>query len=243
MTGLSIPTHCITCSTEMRAGRSKPDGRTARAGLGMCTRCYSEYRRRNKDVPTQKRTDWSQEHFCTTCDKKMRKPGTTVEDTVIAGTRGCCRRCSNIRNQRARGVQPRKYVKSDEYGKWCTACFRYFRYDSNSFNKGVGLNNLIAACKRCTTIKKHGITFKQFSDMLEAQGGVCAICKTSSLDTVRGFHIDHDHACCPKTQSCGKCIRGILCGRCNPAIGLLKEDAEIIKNALIYIAKTRVDEG
>lgn len=41
--------------------------------------------------------------------------------------------------------------------------------------------------------------------------------------------IDHDH----KT---GK-IRGLLCGFCNKAIGLLKENINILRNAIHYLEK------
>ena len=33
------------------------------------------------------------------------------------------------------------------------------------------------------------------------------------------FHVDHDHSCCTGEKSCGKCVRGILCLKCNTQIG------------------------
>ena len=36
------------------------------------------------------------------------------------------------------------------------------------------------------------------------------------------FVIDHDHACCNGSRSCGQCVRGILCGRCNMSLGHLE---------------------
>ena len=40
----------------------------------------------------------------------------------------------------------------------------------------------------------------------------CQICKETSKVN---YHVDHDHSCCSGPGSCGKCVRGILCPRCN----------------------------
>src|SRR5690625_6229484 len=57
--------------------------------------------------------------------------------------------------------------------------------------------------------------------MLKEQGGICAVC---GIDPDHKWAVDHDHSCCPGTKSCGRCVRGILCDRCNTAIGTLGED-------------------
>src|SRR6266496_914731 len=60
----------------------------------------------------------------------------------------------------------------------------------------------------------------------------CDICDEELLTPTRKrmgrghalLTIDHDHDCCPGSASCGKCIRGFLCGLCNSAIGMLNND-------------------
>lgn len=50
--------------------------------------------------------------------------------------------------------------------------------------------------------------------------------------------IDHDHDCCPvppraQTRSCGKCVRGLVCFRCNTALGYIELYGEL---AYAYLA-------
>ena len=53
----------------------------------------------------------------------------------------------------------------------------------------------------------------RFRDLLISQDGVCAICRRGNL--TGPLFIDHDHVCCDKKWTCGKCVRGLLCGPCN----------------------------
>jgi hypothetical protein len=75
--------------------------------------------------------------------------------------------------------------------------------------------------------KTYGITEKDYQDMLLNQGGLCAICGTSPENRNRSLHVDHCH---DSDQ-----IRGLLCPDCNMAIGLLKDDKHILRNAIHYL--------
>ncbi|MFC5359558.1 endonuclease VII domain-containing protein [Azospirillum himalayense] len=63
--------------------------------------------------------------------------------------------------------------------------------------------------------------------MLVAQGGVCAICR---LVPEGNLHVDHSHTT--------GCVRGLLCRKCNTAIGLLQDDPQILKEAAIYLTRS-----
>jgi hypothetical protein len=73
--------------------------------------------------------------------------------------------------------------------------------------------------------QSYGITQEQYDDVLLKQGGVCAICERSPNKVV--FHVDHSH----ETGA----FRGLLCGSCNKALGMLKDDSEILIRASNYI--------
>lgn len=67
---------------------------------------------------------------------------------------------------------------------------------------------------------RFGITLEQWGELLVAQGGCCYLCtEPLDVDSRTGVHVDHDHACCRGKRSCGTCIRGLACQKCNQGIG------------------------
>ena len=93
---------------------------------------------------------------------------------------------------------------------------------------------------------KFGIGVDDYNAMLENQGYGCAICKTPfggvhmrSPDKEK--HKEHrlvvDH--CHETGR----IRGLLCRKCNTAIGLFSDDADLLGNAIDYLSGRDNDNG
>lgn len=79
-------------------------------------------------------------------------------------------------------------------------------------------------------LKRHyGVTVEEYNQLLVAQDGRCAICKTDSPGGRRNqyFHVDHDH----KTGE----IRGLLCKNCNIALGHLKDDVDLAMAVAAYL--------
>lgn len=71
--------------------------------------------------------------------------------------------------------------------------------------------------------RKFKKTQEQYDELLEAQGGVCASCFRPPSEK-RRLAWDHDHFCCPGENTCGDCIRGLLCTNCNLIIGKIELD-------------------
>jgi recombination endonuclease VII len=89
-------------------------------------------------------------------------------------------------------------------------------------------------------LERYNLTADQYAAMLEAQSGACAICKKAPDPTgrMKRLSVDHDHGCCPGDRSCGKCVRGLLCGTCNGMIGMANDDPERLYAAIRYLGNT-----
>ena len=70
--------------------------------------------------------------------------------------------------------------------------------------------------------QRYKLTLEQFNEKLKRQKFVCACCGVSSPGGMGTWHVDHDHDCCPMPETCGQCIRDLLCHRCNRDLAVLE---------------------
>lgn len=79
-----------------------------------------------------------------------------------------------------------------------------------------------------------GITQSDYDAMLAVQDSACAICRRPTEESYKGLHIDHDH-------ESGR-VRGLLCHRCNMALGLLGDSVTVLAEAIAYLDRARSSE-
>jgi hypothetical protein len=76
--------------------------------------------------------------------------------------------------------------------------------------------------------RNYGLSREEHRRLLEGQNGVCAVCK---LPSRRALCVDHCHA----TRQ----VRGLLCDKCNTALGLLGDDSDRMRAAGAYVDRAR----
>ena len=82
--------------------------------------------------------------------------------------------------------------------------------------------------------RMYGITSEIYDELLTRQNGKCKICQRH-VSEVSNKH--KKNLCVDHCHDTGK-IRGLLCDKCNRAIGLLNDDVEMLKKAIIYLSST-----
>ncbi len=86
------------------------------------------------------------------------------------------------------------------------------------------------AWSRRTGLGRYGLTQDDYDRMSAEQDGRCAICGGGPRgDSNAVLSVDHDH-------ETGK-VRGLLCGPCNKAIGLLADNPNLLRAALAYLER------
>lgn len=87
--------------------------------------------------------------------------------------------------------------------------------------------------RRANLKRNYGMTLDDYQRMLDAQQGLCAICyeretvKGGRAGGVRPLAIDHDH----QTNR----VRGLLCQRCNVALGHIRDNVLILHSMIAYL--------
>lgn len=74
----------------------------------------------------------------------------------------------------------------------------------------------------------YGLSIESYDAMHKSQNGCCKICSIVEKHAPRQIlYVDHDH----DTGA----VRGLLCGKCNTAIGLLQDSSEFTIKATTYL--------
>lgn len=152
-----------------------------------------------------------------------------------------CSECKRRRGElyrRNKGIRPHREVPilTDISGnpthRECSRCQKMLPLDEfHKHNGGTAFLNRHPYCKTCSSerhlIHKYGLTLADKTRMHQEQDGSCAICR--ELVALEDIHVDHCH-------TSGK-VRGLLCGACNKALGLLKDDPKRCMFMMRYLSE------
>lgn len=124
--------------------------------------------------------------------------------------------------------------------KICSKCKQKKHNETEFYRRSKEAGGQREAC--CKTCKKeiykrdrkwghkkerYSISKNQFEKLLAEQNNACAICRVPVKNLNRMICIDHCH-------TSGK-LRGLLCHNCNSGIGLLKDNIQILEQAIQYL--------
>lgn len=123
-------------------------------------------------------------------------------------------------------------VKDVKRNNTCKDCHRQYRKDHYQANKAKYIAKARAweESKGGKACARYNISLETLEGMMAKYGGLCWICRDS-----KAIHVDHDHNCCPLGGSCGKCVRGVLCGPCNVGLGMFKDSTLLLQEAMVYL--------
>lgn len=150
-----------------------------------------------------------------------------------------CRTCRRERIADRRSQNPGPGQGSHSAAK--THCPKGHAYDSANTYRWNRDGKQVRVCKSCQKDRRRGILLKKYSinedrfnEMLQACDNRCPGCQQPFGEGRRRPDIDHFHDCC-ESGSCGKCIRGLLCHRCNLLVGHSNDSPETLLNLAQYL--------
>lgn len=141
-----------------------------------------------------------------------------------------CTTCGEMKTDFAKGWKCR-----DCHKQYCRDYYYANRTDPRR-RKKMPTEEAKARRRAAAYLRRYSITEAQRDAMLAEQGGACAICRSTEPNGP-AWCTDHDHECCSYGRSCGECIRGILCFRCNTLLGHAKDNIETLRTATEYLEK------
>ena len=187
-----------------------------------------------------------------TKDCKCRDCGTTDSIDFEINRKNICLKCRRIYNnkwhmeyRRKKGLKgPRKR----KYPEWDLVSVREYRTLYMRERRQLNPDYYLQLSRKCHInerkpehmeqlkkqifaghLRKYGITVEEYKNSYKEQNGLCAICGNSPKQKGWRLSVDHNH-------NTGK-FRGLLCGNCNSALGMVDDNIEILQNMITYLNK------
>jgi hypothetical protein len=183
-----------------------------------------EYIERNKD----KIKKYMREYYLKNSTRKRMVPGDERQEKV-------CKKCAVLKGREEFFVR-KSGSRVGHLSAYCRGCST----DVHLAGWSKDPERMQHISWRSKIKRLYGLTEEKYNEMLEKQGGACAICK-STVSWSRNykhkkngssrFMVDHCH-------ETGR-VRGLLCTRCNRALGLLGDSRELFLRAVEYLHQAK----
>lgn len=200
---------CTSTTGGTYAARNEENRRLARDGKRRCPRC----------LEIKALSDYN----------RTRKGG----DAVQSWCKVCHRDSQGFSERPHADLIELNRTMIPEERKYCLVCREIKDYEEFYKYKGIGGRH--PWCKLCigrkARMEKYGLTFEE---VLAAEAVThCEVCLVELNSGEKGTerHFDHDH------DSGGFC--GVLCERCNVALGMLRNDPDSLQRMADYARRTR----
>jgi hypothetical protein len=183
--------------------------------IKTCTKCKDA--KPEGDFYKQKKSPDGFHAHCKSCrseyDRRLRE---TAEDRRPLVESKKCKHCGEIKPSRMFACNA---TCVDRLYPYCRACQRL--RDKERWKKSA---------KEASRLRQFGLTPGAYDRMYEDQCGLCWICQQEeTCSDGRSLAVDHCHAT-------GK-VRGLLCSKCNRAIGSFGDDPDVIARAAEYLRR------
>lgn len=151
-----------------------------------------------------------------------------------------CRNMTQLKDMRwMRKGEDFQRIPSVEVERWVAEGWVYGRPQpseesrqkmSEAQKKRVGRVRALPGARLNSWYKtRYNRTTADFDAKYKEQGDHCALCPAIGTPK-RRLCWDHDHKCCSGIRACGKCVRGLLCIKCNNKVGHLEQ---MMKDGLV----------
>jgi len=132
----------------------------------------------------------------------------------------------------------KKEKSISDFSKWsysksglkseCKLCAnKRYRKNQEKYRKRAKERYYCEDVKNMRLLRNFGITLDTYNKMFEEQHGCCFICGRHQSELSKALNVDHNHE--------NGQIRKLLCWNCNYALGLVKEDINILLSMIDYL--------